>query len=244
MKQLPNKNIIKDEHNSTQKTINQINKTNYNVPTTEDKELLLTSQPQHSHQYRSQSPSHSQSHSQKCHHQKPNPRQSQSVNQGQYQSQRQSQHRQNSQFETKNNQRQNEDICTRCGLKHYSNTCPANGFTCDSCGIPNHFSRMCRQRNRNTNRINQINQTSYPDNDEGHAWNFSINRYVNQAANWLTKLFMPLVTIFILQSNVSFGIDTGAYENIIDEKTFCIHMVAMKSAAKYKLLVNSTPEHQ
>jgi hypothetical protein len=71
-------------------------------------------------------------------------------------------------------------------------------FTCNSRGIPNHFSRMCRQRNKNNSRVNLINQTPYPDSDEGNAWNFSINRYVNQAANWLAKLCMPLITIWPL----------------------------------------------
>ncbi len=106
LKQLPNKNITKDEQNSIQKTVNQMKKVNYNVSSTEYKEQLLTSQPKHSNKY----PSQSQSHSQK--YQKPNLRQ----NQSQHQTHSQSQHRQNAQFETKYNQRQNEDICTRCGL--------------------------------------------------------------------------------------------------------------------------------
>ena len=129
---------------------------------------------------------------------------------------------QKSQNQNTNSQHFDNVLFTRCGLKHYSYTCPAKGYKCDICGIPNHFARVCRQRNttQKSRHINTINSESEQTQPDENAWNFSINRYINQATTWISKLFMPLVALFICHTDVSFGLDTGAYENIMDEKTY------------------------
>ena len=73
----------------------------------------------------------------------------------------------NSQYQKGQNQNTNSKhfdnvLCTRCGLKHYIYTCPAKGYKFDICVIPNHFARVCRQRNatQKNRHINTINSES------------------------------------------------------------------------------------
>jgi len=38
--------------------------------------------------------------------------------------------------------------CTRCGMKHHPDKCPAQGTTCDKCGKPNHWAQVCKTKPR------------------------------------------------------------------------------------------------
>jgi hypothetical protein len=36
--------------------------------------------------------------------------------------------------------------CSKCGIKHDQNKCPAEGKTCAKCKKLNHFARMCKSK--------------------------------------------------------------------------------------------------
>ena len=47
--------------------------------------------------------------------------------------------------------------CQRCGYKHATGQCPAQGQICKKCKLKNHFARMCLT----TNPVNQFNRSRY-----------------------------------------------------------------------------------
>ena len=55
--------------------------------------------------------------------------------------------------------------CGNCGYQSHppGTTCPAKGKTCDSCGKPNHFASVCRQKIRPANRIGKFYATMRDD---------------------------------------------------------------------------------
>ncbi|KAG5892759.1 hypothetical protein JTB14_027023 [Gonioctena quinquepunctata] len=46
---------------------------------------------------------------------------------------------------------ENNGICYNCGSVHGKNQCPAFGRQCRTCGLQNHFAKVCRKKN-----INQV----------------------------------------------------------------------------------------
>lgn len=103
--------------------------------------------------------------------------------------------------------------CTRCGVSHQINQCPAFKKTCGKCKKLNHFANMCK-----STRI--VNSLSYNDctTDENViyinsvATGTNINNYENQTS-WSAKLK-------IRGKPVCFKIDTGAMVNTISITDF------------------------
>ena len=57
----------------------------------------------------------------------------------------------------------NSKECRNCGLKwpHKNGPCPAKGRTCNKCGKPNHFARVCRLKlNSNGDRSTSYRQST------------------------------------------------------------------------------------
>jgi hypothetical protein len=51
---------------------------------------------------------------------------------------------------------------------------------------------------------------------ESNVWSIWSKRTINA----VKKMFIPLITLFMCQTVVSFTVDTGAQVNIVDEKTY------------------------
>ena len=66
---------------------------------------------------------------------------------------------------TRRQQSAQSDQCTRCGLKHISSQCPAQGKTCKVCKLKNHFARMCFSRKNSQGKYHkrQINTLHEPE---------------------------------------------------------------------------------
>ncbi len=105
--------------------------------------------------------------------------------------------------------------CMRCGNAYpHIGKCPAIGKTCKKCGKSNHFANMCKSKAKSQN----VNLVKYENDyeNESNVWSIWTKRAVNTVKN----MFIPLITLFMCQTMVSFAVDTGAQVNIIDEKTF------------------------
>ena len=85
--------------------------------------------------------------------------------------------------------------------------------------LSNHFAKYCRTKN-----VNQVqpNQPSVRGNESegepktGNMWSLTLQKMKDSVINW----FMPYVVLFVCQTSVSFGIDTGAAVNVMDSSTF------------------------
>jgi hypothetical protein len=108
-------------------------------------------------------------------------------------------------------------ICIRCGGEYpHKGKCPAFGKTCSKCNKPNHFAKQCKSTQTNkTRKINMVKYDTESEN-ESHIWSIRVKKTINAIKNF----FMPLITLLICQTSVSFAIDTGAQVNLIDESTY------------------------
>jgi len=61
--------------------------------------------------------------------------------------------------------RDKSQLCWFCGKEYpHKGACPAKGKSCNNCGKPNHFEKVCRQKNQNN--VNTIDGTSENSSDE------------------------------------------------------------------------------
>ena len=107
--------------------------------------------------------------------------------------------------------------CYNCGFDypHRDKPCPAQGKTCSYCKKQNHFTRCCKQRQKNQQNREKVNtvkdDTSSDDSSEEYV-------YCMDKTNAHTKKLETKLTIN--GQEVLFLIDTGASVNILDEKSF------------------------
>jgi hypothetical protein len=73
---------------------------------------------------------------------------------------------------------------------------------------------MCKSKAKAQN----VNMVKYENDyeNESNVWSLWTKKTVNTIKN----MFIPLITLFLCQTVVSFAVDTGAQVNIIDEKTY------------------------
>ena len=101
-----------------------------------------------------------------------------------------------------------------CGFdySHRDKPCPAQGKTCSYCKKQNHFTRCCKQRQKNQQNREKVNtvkdDTSSDDSSEEYV-------YCMDKTNAHTKKLETKLTIN--GQEVLFLIDTGASVNILDE---------------------------
>ena len=69
-------------------------------------------------------------------------------------------------YSSKKVKTQKHDECGSCGYQHKPGhkNCPARGQTCNKCGGPNHFGKVCRSK-RKVNVVSDRNETSESDSD-------------------------------------------------------------------------------
>ena len=97
--------------------------------------------------------------------------------------------------------------CSKCGMIHKFNTCPAYGRSCYNCGIMNHFSKVCKKPQR---RVNEIN-TSIADGEIFH-----LDTVLSESG---MGLFQSL-QVGEQRQTVIFKLDTGAEVNVIPWNVF------------------------
>ena len=116
------------------------------------------------------------------------------------------------------------NICQQCGLiwPHRTKPCPAKGQSCNKCGKPNHFAKMCRTK------VLTQTQSSQRSIQEGvkqvsckvpvaESESSSDDEYL-YALNH--KSSIPQVTVHFNQISVDMIVDTGASIDILDEDTY------------------------
>lgn len=106
----------------------------------------------------------------------------------------------------------NGHTCRACGYEypHRLSPCPAKGKICNLCKKMNHFSRCCRQRNK------QVNEIQDGDLQSGSEDEYSYNITVNNIGNHKT----PKTELILNDVKLQVTIDTGSSVNIIDENTY------------------------
>ena len=108
-----------------------------------------------------------------------------------------------------NHSHQHLKQCTRCGLSHPRDKCPAKGKTCSKCKKMNHFAKRCFTKN-----VHNIDNESETDSDSSilaiHV-STSINSLDDEEWSEIVK---------IEEKKVKFELDTGAKCNVISHKTF------------------------
>ena len=130
-------------------------------------------------------------------------------------------------------QQKSSTQCRQCGLAwpHTKNPCPARGKTCNKCGKPNHFAKMCftgqttthagqgGPRRRAPNRSAQVNTVSAaPAQDEQDS--SSDDEYIHTLGHEPGKMQVPEINVEINGIEMKMLIDTGASTDIIDEEAF------------------------
>ena len=122
----------------------------------------------------------------------------------------------------KNEQHEKKKIinnCTRCGLNHAVNKCPAFGKECNFCKMKNHFESKCIKKKNHkkvSEVVEEINIDSSNSNDYlfiGSIENVNSLSINNQANEWVT-------TLQINNKMVKLKIDTGAMANILPFNLF------------------------
>lgn len=106
--------------------------------------------------------------------------------------------------------------CTRCGLNHPVNKCPAHGKMCNFCKFQNHFESKCYKK-KNKRRVNEIIEVEEVINENaenslfiGSIDSVNTNDNVNE---WVT-------TLEINNKIIKLKIDTGAMANILSFDLF------------------------
>ena len=124
-------------------------------------------------------------------------------------------------------QRRSSTQCRQCGLSwpHTKSPCPAKGKTCNKCGKPNHFAKMCLTRTHptrgqseprrppNRRHVNTVTGASVQNETDSS----SDEEYVYTLG---PKTRVPETNVQISGVTVKMMIDTGASTDIIDEEAF------------------------
>ena len=118
-------------------------------------------------------------------------------------------HRQNfTRPQTESTSSQPHQICRKCGRSwpHKSGLCPANGQTCQKCGKPNHYAKMCLtpvhlRKEQSKHKLNQViekpgkGESESSDSDDEYVYSTGIND--------THKSKIPQVTVHINKIDVS-----------------------------------------
>ncbi|XP_064468578.1 uncharacterized protein LOC135380477 [Ornithodoros turicata] len=109
--------------------------------------------------------------------------------------------------------RQYSASCSRCGLRHRPQHCPAYGMHCLSCGKFGHFARMCRQRMLPGARRIDMLDTATPDgittDNETLLGELIIDTLSRSSSSqWLQS-------VQIQDRTIEFKLDTGADVNVL-----------------------------
>ena len=116
-----------------------------------------------------------------------------------------------------------QQTCSRCGLTHANQQCPAFGMDCRKCGKANHFARMCRSNPSKTKqRIRCIeNYSGTDDEDETPAEVYMCNKIQNSSKSKSKDQTKDWHATLIVDGNpIKFKIDTGAQCNVISSETY------------------------
>ena len=130
--------------------------------------------------------------------------------------------------------------CRQCGLSwpHTKNPCPAKGKTCNKCGKPNHFAKMClsgrriapvqgqhkherRPKQTALNRRPDVNYVSTaPEEENEKEESSSDDEYIFTLGHEPGKTRVPETNVEINGVEMKMMIDTGASTDIMDEAAF------------------------
>ncbi|XP_044756800.1 uncharacterized protein K02A2.6-like [Coccinella septempunctata] len=114
--------------------------------------------------------------------------------------------------------------CTRCGSIHGPKSCRAYGKKCQNCGLMNHFSKLCK--NKNIKNI-EIHEEESSDNEELFIRLIELEN-INKD-NWTADLN-------IFNKTISFKVDSGADVNVIPYVTYKSYFQNIKiNESKIKL---------
>jgi hypothetical protein len=101
---------------------------------------------------------------------------------------------------------QQQNVCSRCGVKHVFNNCPAYGKQCHNCKTYGHFAKQCRSSRRRTVReIDNANEC-----EESVSW-LSVNMVAK------SDIYCDKWTcgVKVGREPIQFKIDSGADVNVI-----------------------------
>ena len=129
-----------------------------------------------------------------------------------------------------NNSKNSKMVCFRCsktGHKANDESCPARGKTCRTCRQEGHFAgaKYCRKKRNQSSRTNAINEEP-ADNDDTNTTQDSTtavdNYFGHQFAlsNEQCGTKTPKCKGIIRGKSVSFLIDSGAVDNVVDIRTY------------------------
>ena len=132
--------------------------------------------------------------------------------------------------------------CRQCGLSwpHTRTPCPAKGKTCNSCGKPNHFAKMClsgrrtapahsqyRQEQRpkrtapNRRQVNHVSTAPPQDEEEESSEESSSDgEYIFTLGQETGKTGVPETSVKVNGVLTKMMIDTGASTDVLDEAAF------------------------
>ncbi|CAB3985329.1 Hypothetical predicted protein [Paramuricea clavata] len=109
--------------------------------------------------------------------------------------------------------------CSRCGSNHAPKQCPAFGQTCHKCHGNNHFAKMCRSKNLNTQmsetRVHEVRKEKTTDNSSTEEDEL----FIAEIATTTAKIVL-ITNLKVNGKNVNFKIDTGAQCNVLPEEIF------------------------
>ena len=125
---------------------------------------------------------------------------------------------------SKQSTQSNSNTCRQCESiwPHCTKLCPAKGQSCNKCGIPNHFAKMCRTKvitqTQSTQSSTQegVKQVSSelpaaePESSSDDEYLYALNH----------RSSIPQVTVHINEISVDMIVDTGASIDILDEDTY------------------------
>ncbi|KAJ1119863.1 hypothetical protein NDU88_008048 [Pleurodeles waltl] len=129
-----------------------------------------------------------------------------------------------------------ERACGSCGYEHRSNAgCPAKGQSCNRCGKPNHFAKMCRsrrnkpgeQKGRETN-VRAVSKCAEEARDQATACGPVFEEDEDEDIFVISftggkpgrKRPPPMSDVYVNGTRVSVLIDTGASVNVMDETLY------------------------
>ncbi|CAB4014143.1 Hypothetical predicted protein, partial [Paramuricea clavata] len=109
--------------------------------------------------------------------------------------------------------------CSRCGSNHAPKQCPGFGQTCRKCHGNNHFAKMCRSKNLNTQmsetRVHEVRKEETTDNSSTEEDELFIGEITTTTAKNVL-----ITNLKVNGKNVNFKIDTGAQCNVLPEEIF------------------------
>ena len=112
--------------------------------------------------------------------------------------------------------KQIQSKCNYCGFSHEKRKCPAYNKTCNTCGIKNHFSSVCRGK-ENQNTENEV-VAHYADSEEedGNKVAFlgRCSTTDNDGRKWIIHADVNK------NPDVKFKVDTGADVTVINSETY------------------------